>query len=193
MLCPGYVTMRRAPHVQAAAQHFRRQVGRELVARPAEQVHRDQRLAAHRVDVGQGVGSGDPAERVRIVHDRGEEVGGHHDRQGRADPDHGAVVAMLDPHHQVRARASGHEPGDRLLQLARRDLAGAAAAVRILSEPDHIRTSHAVNDRPPPDHAPLVTPAGRVLPERPGGGVGSGMALGSEPVQVQRVRHVGDA
>jgi hypothetical protein len=48
----GHVTARRAPHVQASAQHFGRQVGGELVARPAEQVQGDQRLAAHRVDVG---------------------------------------------------------------------------------------------------------------------------------------------
>jgi len=84
---PGYVTMRRAPHIQAAAQHFRREFGRELVARPAEQVNGDQRLAAHRVDVGHGVGSGDPPEGVTVVHDRSEEVGGQHYRHGRAvDP-----------------------------------------------------------------------------------------------------------
>src|SRR4029077_979845 len=84
---------------------------------------------------------------------RSEEVGGHHHRQGRADPDHGAVVAMLDTHHQVRARAIGHEPGDSLLQLARRDLAGAAAAARIPGEPKRIRTSHVVKSSPPPEHA----------------------------------------
>jgi hypothetical protein len=110
-----YMTMRRAAHVQAAAQHFRRQFGRELVAWPAEQVQRNQRLAAHRVDVRQGVGSSDPPERVSVIHHGSEEVGSDYDRHGRADSHHGTVVAMLDSHHQVRARAIGHEPGCYLL------------------------------------------------------------------------------
>ena len=44
---------------------------------------RDQRLAAHRVDVGQRVGRGDPAPVVGVVDDRGEEVGGRHHAPGR--------------------------------------------------------------------------------------------------------------
>ena len=48
------------PHVQRAGE--------------CDQVHRRQGLAAHRVDVGEGVGGGDLPEAVRIVHYRGEEV-----------------------------------------------------------------------------------------------------------------------
>ena len=135
-MAAGYMALRRAPHVQAAAQLFGRQGGRELVTRPA---------AARRCTRRPR-----PERRTRRSPPP----------QGRADPDHGAVVAMLDTHHQVRARAAGHEPGYRLLQLARRDLAGAAAAARILGEPERIRTSHAVKKGPLPEHA-VVAPARR--------------------------------
>ena len=49
-------------HLQPAAQHLGGELGRQHVARPAEQVDRDDRRAAHGVDVGEGVGRGDPAE-----------------------------------------------------------------------------------------------------------------------------------
>ena len=160
---PGHRAVRRAPHRHTAAQYLRRQLHRELVARPAEQVQRDQRHAAHRVDVGQGIGGGDPPEGIGVVHDGGEEVRGHHDRHGRADPHHGAVVAVLHTHQQVRARAAGHQGGYRLLKLARRDLAGAAAAARILREPEPIQTGHAAQCSPRPDgsrRAPGMAEAG---------------------------------
>src|SRR5207247_81708 len=87
---------------------------------------------------------------------RSHAAGSRH-RPGRAHPHHGAVVAMLDTHHQVRARAIGHQPGYGFLQLARRDLAGAATAARILGEPEGTRTGHAVkcSARPKP---PVGTP-----------------------------------
>jgi hypothetical protein len=160
----GEVTVRRARGRQAAAQHLRGQFGREPVAGPAEQVHRDQRHAAHRVDVRKGIGGGDPPERVGVVHHGGEEVGGHHHRQGRADPHDGAVVAVLDPYQQVRARALRHEPGHRLLQLTGRDLASTAAAARVLGEPDGFHLGHAAqcNPVPRPFHGPAGRCAGRM-------------------------------
>jgi hypothetical protein len=144
MLCPP----RRAAHIQAAAQHLGRQLGGELVPGPAEQVQRHQRLATHRVDVGQGVGGGDPPERVGVVHDGGEEVGGHHHRRGPAEPHHRAVVAVLHAHQQageVRAGAIGQQLAYRFLQLARRDLAGAAAATRVLGKPESTGIGHTLN------------------------------------------------
>jgi hypothetical protein len=114
------------------------QVGTEHVTRPAEQVERDQRLTAYRVDVGQRVGRGDPAEGARVVDDRSEEVHGRHDRSRGADPYDGSVVSVLDADQQVIGPVLRDEPRDRLLKLARRDLARAAAAVRVLSEPDGV-------------------------------------------------------
>ena len=48
---------------------------------PGHEVERHERSGAHRVDVRQGVGRGDPSEVVGVVDDRGEEVGGEDDGQ----------------------------------------------------------------------------------------------------------------
>ena len=93
------------------------------------------------------MGGGDPPKRVRVVHDGGEEVGGHHHRRALADPHDGTVVTVLHAHQQageVRARAIGQQLRYSLLQLTGRDLAGAAAAARVLGKPDSIPIGHAV-------------------------------------------------
>ena len=77
------------------------------------------RLAAHRVDVGQRVRRGDPAEVVRVVDDRGEEVDGLHDREVVAHPDDGGVVGRRDADEHARVGRRG--------QLAPRARASAAA------------------------------------------------------------------
>ena len=77
--------------VGAPAQHLGGQLEGQPVARPGQQVDRDQRLAAHRVDVGERVGGRDPAPVVGVVDDRREEVGGRPRPPGRPSmPDHGA-------------------------------------------------------------------------------------------------------
>jgi hypothetical protein len=60
---------RLAGDVEAAAQHLGEQLGRQRRPRPADEVHGDDRPAAHGVDVRQGVGRGDAAPVVRAVHD----------------------------------------------------------------------------------------------------------------------------
>ena len=50
------------------------------------------------------------------------------------DPDDGRVVAGLEADEQVRRRPR-RQTREQILQLARRDLAGAAAAVGVLGEP----------------------------------------------------------
>ena len=102
-----------AADVQAAAQHLAREVERQHVARPGQQVDRDERRAAHRVHVGQRVGRGDPAPVVRVVDDRGEEVGGGHDGPPRAGADHGRVVAVVEADEQLagaRQRSAAGRP-----------------------------------------------------------------------------------
>ncbi len=127
---------------QAAAEHLGGQIHAEHVARPAEQVEGDEWLAADRIDVGERVRRGDPAERARVVDNRGEEVCRRDDRPGGADPHHGRVVAVLDPDQEIVRPVLGHQPGHRLLKLARRYLARAAAAVCVLSEPDWLLSLH---------------------------------------------------
>ena len=117
------------------------QLERQHVAGPAEQVDRDDRAATHRVDVGEGVGGGDPAPVVGVVDDGGEEVGRREHHPVAVDPHRGRVVAVVEPDDEV-GRPVAHEAADHLLQLAGRDLAGAAAAVGELGQADARRGAH---------------------------------------------------
>ena len=110
-----------------APQDLRGQVEWDPVARPHQEVHGHERVAAHGVDVGQGVGRGDPAPVVGVVHDRREEVGGHHHRPMAVDAHHRRVVTVLQADDQVVLRVADPESGQHALQLTRRHLAGAPA------------------------------------------------------------------
>jgi hypothetical protein len=46
------------------------------MGREARDIEGRQRLAAHGINVGEGIGRGNGAEKVRIVHNRGEKVHG---------------------------------------------------------------------------------------------------------------------
>ena len=70
----------RGDGVGAAAQDLAQHLRPERLEREGDEVQRRHRPAAHRVDVRERVGGGDPPERVRVVDDRREEVGGLHDR-----------------------------------------------------------------------------------------------------------------
>ena len=133
----GEVHLRLAGDVHPAAQDLGQQLHRQHVARPADEVERDERRGAHGVDVGERVRRADPAEVVRVVHHGGEEVGRRHDRAVAVDADHGRVVPGLEADEQVR-RGPRDEPGDDLLELARRDLAGAPAPVGVLGQADRV-------------------------------------------------------
>jgi hypothetical protein len=58
-------------------------------------VEREQHLAAHRVDVAQGVGGGDGAEGVRIVDDRRKEIQRLDDRDVVREAIDSSVVRSL--------------------------------------------------------------------------------------------------
>ena len=138
--------------VQPAAQHLAGQLEGQRGPRPAQQVQGDQRRAPDRVHVRERVRAGDPAERVGVVHHRAEEVGGGHHRPSVADLDDRRIVTVLHPDEQVgvdplhRGLARGHRGGQHLghhlLQLTRRDLAGAAAAGRVLGQPEICGDGH---------------------------------------------------
>jgi hypothetical protein len=80
--------------VQTAAQHLAQQLDGQVFTGPGGEVHRDERLAAHGVDVRQRVGGGDATPVVGIVHDGREEVGGQHDGPLVVQAQHRRVVAL---------------------------------------------------------------------------------------------------
>ena len=90
-----------------AARASRRQVLGERRDR-----QREQHPAAHREDVGQGVGRGDLAERPRVVDERREEVERADDREVRRDQVDGRIVGRVEP---------GDEPVGRRPPLRARD------------------------------------------------------------------------
>ncbi len=87
--------------LEAAGEDLAEQLGRQLVQGEGDEVDRDERRAAHRVDVGERVGGGDPAEVTRVVDDRGEEVGGVDERLVLVDPEDGRVVGGVGADEQV--------------------------------------------------------------------------------------------
>jgi hypothetical protein len=130
----GEVRVGLGADVGAPAQHLGRELEGDQVARPGQQVDRQQRLAAHRVDVRQRVGGGDPAPVVGVVDDRGEEVGGGDDRAAAVDADRGPVIAVLDAHEQVAPGAPAREARENPFELPGRDLAGTPPAGGVLRE-----------------------------------------------------------
>jgi hypothetical protein len=112
-----------------AAQDLSQHVRAERRQRVGHQVERSDRPSAHRVDVRQGVGGGDPAEGVRVVDDRREEVDGLHDRQVGGELHHAGVVGGVggDQHARVcRSRERGHDRA----QVGGGQLAAASRSVR---------------------------------------------------------------
>src|SRR5690606_40525164 len=104
--------------------------GGQHVDRHAHQRQSQDGLAAHRIDVGDGVGGGDAAEVERVVDDRHEEIGGGDQRLLVVEPVDRGVVGGLDAHEQFGRHRQPRAAPEDLGQHARRDLAAAAAAVR---------------------------------------------------------------
>ena len=127
-----------AHDVVAAVEHAREQLERETLARPGDEVEREQRRAAHRVHVGQRVGRRDPSPVVGVVDDRGEEVGGDDDGEVVAEPIDRGVVGGVEADEEVGIRGCVTEAADEAehgAQVGRRQLAGAPGAVRERGEP----------------------------------------------------------
>ena len=127
-----------------AVEHARQQLERQPFARPRHEVQREQRGAAHRVDVGERVRGRDPAPVVRVVDDRREEVGGDDDGEVVTEPVDRGVVGGVEPDEQVRVGARVHAPHqpEHGAQVGGRELAGAAGAVRERREPDGFGCGH---------------------------------------------------
>ena len=108
------------------------------VSREAGHGEREHHLAPHRVDVRHGVGGGDRAPRVRVVHYRREEIDRLHDRHVGTDPVDGRVVGALEPDEQVRVAGvvGGLDAGEHLLEISRSHLGSSAGARGVRGEPD---------------------------------------------------------
>ena len=103
---------------------------RQLVERHADHRQREDRPAAHGIDVGNRVGRGDAAEIERIVDDGREEIGGGDDGLLVVELVHRRVVAGFDADQQIlRAWLRSGVFGQKFGQHGRRDFAAAAAAV----------------------------------------------------------------
>ena len=106
----------------------------QLVDRHADEGQRQDRLAAHGIDVGQGVGGGDAAEIARIVDHRGEEVGGGDQCLRVVEAVDGGVVRGFDADHQFGRNQAAVDVLQDVVQNGRRDLAAAAAAMGKLGQ-----------------------------------------------------------
>ena len=137
----GEAALRR--DVTSAAQDVAEQLERERLAGPGDDVQRDERTPAHRVDVARGVGGGDPSPGVGVVHERREEVEREDQRLVVVEPDDGGVVGLVQTDEDVRRVRLGAEEREDLAERVERELAGAAGAVREARELDLVAGRHA--------------------------------------------------
>jgi len=95
----------------------------------AEDRQREDRRAAHGVNVRERVGGGDATELERIVDDRREEVGRGDQGLLVVQPPDRRVIPSLEPDQEVGEGAGLRHAGQDLLQHGGRQLAAAAAAM----------------------------------------------------------------
>ena len=140
--------------------------------RNAHHVQGQLRLTAHRVDVGNGIGGGNLAEEIGVVHDGWKEVHSLNQRRFIVDHVHAGVIAPVEADDQVGIGA-GPEILQQFCQRAGAHLRAAAGAAGQPGEPRvrlHIRcpTPLCAALRCPPPRAarapPLYPRAGRSRP-----------------------------
>ncbi|MNM35669.1 hypothetical protein D3C81_463690 [compost metagenome] len=126
----------------ATTDHFTGHFRGQHVDWPAENGDGHQRVAAHGVDVADGVGGGDAAEVVRVIDDRHEEVGGRDHAALVVQRVHCCIVArgIADP--QFRVQGLGAAFGENHLEHLRRDLAATTGAVAVLGQTNRLAHTH---------------------------------------------------
>ena len=130
--------------VGAAADDAGGDVGREVLGEGGD-VEGEHDLAAHRVDVGHGVGGGDGAVLPGVVDERGEEVEGGNDGGARVDAVDGGIIGRPEPGEEVGMRFGVERLGQwrqNLRQGLRARLGRSAAAAGQVRQPDLV-CSHA--------------------------------------------------
>lgn len=91
------------------------------------QVHGGLGYPTHGIDAAEGLGGGDPAEGVRVVHHRCKEIHRLDERQILADPVYAGVIGVLQAHHDVFAGGK-IEAAESFVQIPWRQLGGSAEA-----------------------------------------------------------------
>ena len=86
--------------VRAALHDFCHNVHRQA-GRKANQIHRQRRVAAHRINIAQGVGCRNLTKGVRVVHDGREKVHRLHNRQIISNLIDQSVVAGVKAYNQL--------------------------------------------------------------------------------------------
>ena len=120
----------------AAFKHFADGVQWQHINRHANQRQRKERRAAHGVNVGNGVGRGDPAKIVGIIDDGHEEIGRRDNRLLRVDLIHRGVVAGFRSHQQLWRHDARRHAGEDFLQDGRCNFAATTAAMGKLGKSD---------------------------------------------------------
>ncbi|MNY15479.1 hypothetical protein D3C86_1486920 [compost metagenome] len=112
-----------------AFQHPANGLNCQLADRHPDDGQGEDRRRPHGVDVGQGVGGGDPAKVERVVDHGHEEVRRGDQGLFVVQPPHSRVVRRLGPHHQIGEGRRLGRAGQDGLEHVGRDLAAATAAM----------------------------------------------------------------
>ncbi|MNF89033.1 hypothetical protein D3C84_715380 [compost metagenome] len=125
-------------HRTTAAYHFPGNFRRQHVHRPAQNRYRHQGIAAHRIDVADGIGGGNSAEIERIVDDRHEKVGGRDHAAFLVNGIHRRIIArgIADP--KLRVEVLRPAAGQDHFQHLRGNLATATGAVAVLGQANRL-------------------------------------------------------
>jgi hypothetical protein len=117
----------------AAAQDLAHGRWRQGVDGEADDGQRRLRHAAHGVDVADGVGGRDLAERVGVVHAGREDIHSQDCRRIGRQQDHARIVAGTGPHQHARI-IHLRQSGEDLVQDGLADLRGAAGVAHVLRQ-----------------------------------------------------------
>ena len=116
-------------HRFAAGQDPLDHIGRQFADRHADNRQRQDRLRAHGIHVGQGIGRRDAAEIDRIIDNRHEKIGGGDDRLMFVQAVHRRIIAGFGADQQIGMNQAGWHFRQNFAQQGRGNFAAAAAAV----------------------------------------------------------------
>jgi|GEM_PF-829487 len=116
-----------------SGEHVLQHAGGQFTGVPADEVEGEQRAAAHRVHIRDGIDRGHPPPGARVIDDGRDEIGRRHQGAVVAQPPDRRVIAGLHADQQIRVTRV--DMAQYLRQLARGELAGSTGAVAELGEP----------------------------------------------------------
>ncbi len=121
--------------VRSAAHDLVQDPLREKRSGKAHEIEDKERPGPHRIDVGEGIGRGDPAEVVRIVDDGREEIGGHDQRTIIGETVYRSVVSGDVADQDIRI-FDGEHVTQNLRQLGHAEFTRSTGAMTELGQPD---------------------------------------------------------